>query len=483
MDSLKLSLPLNSNSAPAAASSDLRAGSPVSDPLFEGSLALFGSLWAVTVAYVLQEKLHLRTGSWAGLFLKAAEYIAITLAAGCFGIWTTSVLRKQESAFGLAQLSRTTGAAWLFLPCLAVLYSRQSLWTFVAAALTAVIAALSLRSLFPETIESDIPPFDGEGAAIPSLYGLPPADSHPLRSVFIVLCAQAAIFCAASGDLVPALALFTLAIYLIAWRWSACDRDLVPALSSRRAAGILCLVALLCTVVALLPFAGSGTRFGRVGLAEKSASKNRLPANRASSDYDYMGVIVWPPPVKRTEILPPVPHLGSAQPGRASKPLVIPFDGPYWYFKQPHTDPGTGAHVVHKQATDVNVRSTNWLPLRMEAHQNLGLPINLACCREIDIALTNADNRPGSITLGVLLTNSEIRGIPAEDLGDQLIPSSEVDPMPPSRAPVHELLKFRIPPHGKLRQFNAITLVFQPSRSRAQLGAKVSIQSFTLIPR
>jgi hypothetical protein len=364
-----------------------------------------------------------------------------------------------------------------------VLYSRQSLWTFAAAALAAVIAALRLRSLFPETTESDVPTFDGEGAAIPSLYGLPPADSHPLRSVFIVICAQAAIFCAASGDLVPALALFILAIYLIAWRWSACGRDLVPVLSSRRAAGILCVAALLFTVVALFPFAGSGSRFGRAGLAEKSASKDRLSANRASSDYDYMGVILLPPPVRRTEILPPVPPLDSARPGHASKPLVIPFDGAYWYFKQPHTDPGARAHVVHKQATDVNVRSTNWLPLRMEAHQNLGLPINLACCREIDIALTNADNRPGTITLGVLLTNSEVRGLPAEDLGEQLIPSSEVDPMPPSRAPVHELLRFRVPPHGKLRQVNGITLVFQPSRNRAQLGAKVSIQSFTLIPR
>ncbi len=483
MDSLKLSLPLNSNSAPAAAVSNLRSGSPVSDPVFEASLALFGSLWAVAVAYVLQQKLHPRTFSWAGLFLRAALYIGITLVAGCFGIWVASILRKRQSALGLARLSRTVGAAWLFLPCLAVLQSRQSWWIFVAGTLIAVIAALSLRSLFPEATQSDIPPLAVETAAMPSLYGLPPANSQLLRSLFIVLCTQAAIFCAINGYLVLALALFTLAIYLIVWRWSASDHDLVPALSSRRTAGGLCVIALLCTVVALLPFSGSGMQFGRLGIAERSARKDHLLTNRIASDYDYMGVIVLSPVVKRTKILPPVPHLDSALTGRASEPLVIPFDGPYWYFKQPHTDPGPRAHVIHKQATDINVRSTNWLPLRMEAHQNLGLPIDLACCREIDIALTNADNRPGTITLDMLLTNSATHGSSTEDLGNQLIPSSEVDPLPSSRAPVHELLKFPIPPHGVLRQFNAITVVFQPSRNRAQLGAKVSIQNFTLIPR
>ena len=35
------------------------------------------------------------------------------------------------------------------------------------------------------------------------------------------------------------------------------------------------------------------------------------------------------------------------------------------------------------------------MPLRMEAHQNLGLPIDLDCCREIDMKVTNADNQAG----------------------------------------------------------------------------------------
>jgi hypothetical protein len=119
----------------------------------------------------------------------------------------------------------------------------------------------------------------------------------------------------------------------------------------------------------------------------------------------------------------------------------------------------------------------------MEAHQNLGPSIDLACCSEIDIAITNADDRPGKIALGLRLTDSRSIGKPSKYLGERTIVSSEVVRIPLNRPPMKETLRFPIPRSATMHRFDAITIVFLPAKERARGGAKVSIQNFTLIPR
>ena len=119
----------------------------------------------------------------------------------------------------------------------------------------------------------------------------------------------------------------------------------------------------------------------------------------------------------------------------------------------------------------------------MEAHQNLRQSIDLACCSEIDIAITNADNRPGKIALGLRLTDSRSIGKPSKDLGERTIVSSAADRIPLNRPPAKETLRFPVSRSATMHQFDAITIVFLPAKERARGGAKVSIQSFTLIPK
>jgi hypothetical protein len=52
-----------------------------------------------------------------------------------------------------------------------------------------------------------------------------------------------------------------------------------------------------------------------------------------------------------------------------------------------------------------------------------------------------------------------------------------------NRPQVKEILRFPISRSATMRRFNEITIVFLPAKERARGGAKVSIQSFTLIPR
>jgi hypothetical protein len=119
----------------------------------------------------------------------------------------------------------------------------------------------------------------------------------------------------------------------------------------------------------------------------------------------------------------------------------------------------------------------------MEAYQNLGTSIDLGCCSEIDVAVTNADTRPGMIALGIRLADSTSGGEPSQDLGERTIVSSKAAQIPLSRPPVEEVLRFPILRPTTIHRFDQITIVFLSARERARGGAKVSIQSFTLIPR
>jgi hypothetical protein len=119
----------------------------------------------------------------------------------------------------------------------------------------------------------------------------------------------------------------------------------------------------------------------------------------------------------------------------------------------------------------------------MEAYQNLGTSVDLECCSEIDVAVTNADVRPGTIALGIRLADSTSIGEPSQYLGERAIVSSRAAQIPLSRPSVEEVLRFPIPRPTTIRRFNEITIVFLSARERARAGAKVSIQSFTLIPK
>ena len=166
-----------------------------------------------------------------------------------------------------------------------------------------------------------------------------------------------------------------------------------------------------------------------------------------------------------------------------SKPVTIRFDGSYWYFQPRGNGVGTRAHLARGSPLTVDVRSTNHIPLIMEAHQSLAAAIPLACCREIQVAIENYDNAPGIIALGVLLTDSTSLGKPTLYLDQQTVVSTEPSRFTVKSSPVPEALRFRVPNHSKIRQFDEITLIFFPDSERPYTGAKIAIKQFDLIPR
>jgi hypothetical protein len=358
---------------------------------------------------------------------------------------------------------------------------------FPALALATIAVAFSLRRLFPASTSPDegILPY-WHNADLPSLYGLPIADFRPVRAFFLAICAQSALILAIADRPVFAGTMLSIFLSVLVWRWSALDTSAVKQFAGRKQSILLCAFAICLTVLALIPWiAGKAPDSNNV--ARKPALITHESTASALPGSDYVGIILWPPPIKKTEIVPPRPHSTSFAIGKPSQPVVIPFDGQYWYFKAPSKRPGPRAHVAHGKAMYVNVRSTNSAPLLMEAYQNLGTAIDLGCCSEIDVAITNADVRPGTIALGIRLGDSDSLGDPTMDLGERTIVSSKAAQIPMNRPPVDEVLRFPIPlPIARaptIHRFDEITIVFLSSGERARTGAKVSIQSFTLIPR
>lgn len=284
--------------------------------------------------------------------------------------------------------------------------------------------------------------------------------------------------------------LLSISSFWMTWQWATTEQERGATYRHRGHAKLwlILLLAVFVISLALLVWLRDGWMDARShglfggdgGLHTHSAHLLKSSGEQVRSSY--VGIVLWPPPKKKTEIVPPPSHMHSMWVWNTSKPLVIPFDGPYWYFKAPDKQPSPKARIVHGIPTRVDIHSTDWHPLLMEAHQNLGSSINLDCCQEMDLTITNADNRPGRIAIGVMLTDSTSPDKPSQYLGEKSIVSSEAPHFSMNRSPIEETLRFQIP-SGKIRRFDGITVVFLSAKERALGGAKVSIQQFTLIPR
>ncbi len=127
----------------------------------------------------------------------------------------------------------------------------------------------------------------------------------------------------------------------------------------------------------------------------------------------------------------------------------------------------------------------------MEARQSLGTPVQLDCCSAIHVAILNADNRPGIISVQIVFSNKSAEANPRNKadriqpnlvLGSMVLHSSEIRPIPLNRPPVEEVLNFPIPRTARGARFDEIAVVIQPSWEHSLAGAQIAVQQFTLVP-
>jgi hypothetical protein len=304
---------------------------------------------------------------------------------------------------------------------------------------------------------------------------------HWAGLIGIALCLEGSILSTLTGHVIAGRALLSACVAGIIWR-SASQAPASEATSRSKLRAVL-----LAAAAAIILFLGPImlTRWfphHRAFPAAFSRSSGvSIPARTGIEDSSYQGVILWPKVPRKAVVNPPLPRARAVSVARINKLLVIPFQGYYAYFKAPAKQPGHKAHRAHGLPTSLDIRSTDWHPLMMEAHQALATPVDLSCCREIEVAILNADNRPGKIELAVVLNDA--RNSRSLYLGSHRVESSESPGFSLSRSPVEEALRFALPAKPAMQRFDEITVVFMPSAERALAGVKIAVLEFRLVPR
>lgn len=459
-------------------------------------VALFGLAFAAIVAAVVCRLPAVRLFSWSELY-GAALLRMLEVWIACSGAaWAFSALAPILSGTELRHLIFGISLNALWLAPLALFIRENSLWTLVLPAIVAVLVTLSIRDVQP-------PPAAGsrEESLLFSLY----PDNLPLWykrspqiSTAAALCAEGGLLAAFAGCGFWAALLVTIAF--ATWTWSYTRNTEVARWQhspGERRAFMLVPLAFVFELVALFPFLQTSHGYGRFGISVgshgfltdgsghyrgqpirvTSPEKSALTASEGDS-----GIILIPASETITKLVAPTPVQLTALPasGRTSDPLVIPFNGVYWFFKAPDIQPPRTSRQAYASPDKVEIRSTDRRPLSIEAHDYLGSLIDLNCCSRIQIAIRNADRYPETVSLELVLVNTTLPSRPSESLGVALVKSTHIYGKP---SPASETLNFPIPQRPSLLRFDEVRIVFRLDRARADAGARIAIDHFVLVPR
>jgi hypothetical protein len=457
---------------------------PVAWPL-AGSLILTTAVVAL-VCTPPPSPLH----SWVQIFSRATLYLLVAGSVHALAVWAVCRVRDESEGADPQLIWGLIWTAWItvvWLPLVALLTAEHSPWVALVLPMTVIFATLLLKWRATQAeVEDDFP----LSYALPStpfqLLQSPPIWQMLLPAVLTSIAAELGATLLAAGHSWEAGCLFGAGIVypvsgLLGRRETRGGTPRGPAWG-RTAAGNSLTVWLLI-VLALVPLmAGyaAGELSSLLGIDMHTRSIFTPPAivHRVSSGYDSIILIQ---PKKPHEAVAPA---SSAMRGSASKDTrVIPFDGAYWYFKEPDTQPAPDAHVMRGDPAKRRMLSTDRQPLMMEAHQPLGREVAMSCCRSLRVDVKNADNVPGPIAIEVLLRDRlTSRKTLAISLGTVVLPSSTVSPMPLKRPPVDDKVTFQLSHATRGKTFNEITVRIKPEASRSLGSAQVGITDFVLQP-
>ena len=429
----------------------------------------------------------------SALMLRATLYVLACAAAGVAGAWfywrrfSHPYRLRSPISFGAFSLICATG--WVWVPPAVLLSTQDSKATALIGLLCGVILGAGLRKgiRMPEDGAAERAAGDEKEIFSATLERIP----RESQGYVIAICIYAAAYAQHEAEHLMAALLAAAAAFLFTWNWKQAAK--VSESRARRDAGWRLArtgaLAILVTAWALMLGLSHRNGSGDAALAADADSSANQKAHSGRQGESNLGaggfesVILWPFPPKR-QIIPPVPAPANYLGPERSRPMVIRFDGAYWYFQPPDKRPGRTAHQAHGTPLSVNIQSSNSFPLMMEAHQRLIGPVRLSRCREIDVEIENRDNIAGALSLAVMLGDSGMPNAPSLYLGEKEIETS----LPAfffsyKTAPVTETLRFAIPATAPIRKFDDITVILLTDVEHMMVGPKIAIAQFQLFPR
>lgn len=430
---------------------------------------------AIAISYLLCKPPHAHTLSFLVRLITSASYILIVCLAGAVG---TRIALPRESRHQFWRLVLWGGRCWVFLPAVMVFLQEKSILATLIASLSACLMAVYLSHT--PAVAAYRSSQQGSYNDIDKHIFITQLHFEPLSwtTVAISVCLYGAVTSAiahSSFFLTPLLAVGSfLLISQIITKLSGPRNQATP----KSRPYTLLAWALLSVFVSLTVPGQMHQVHIEDSLGSLLRSERHAPHQAPSAGYRT--IVLWPPPKREKIIVTPSFAIDTTA-GHRAKPWVIPFDGPYWYFKFADESPGPLARNAHGDPLKVSVRSTDSSPLLMEAHQYLATSVDLACCREIRVVLRN-DLALGASQVGILLTDSHAKSKSYQSLGIKPIASSSPDWTSENAFPIEETVSFSIPRHGTIKEFDQITVVLLPHNRHATAGRKVSVERFIMIP-
>jgi hypothetical protein len=423
---------------------------------------------AIAVSYVICQPPRSHTHSLGSRLFAAAAYILITCLAGSIGTWI-AIPRKTRQFRSLALWGIR---CWVFLPSIMIFLREKAFWAPIIAFASAVLMALYL-SRMPDAIT----PRSIEEVEKNSFITQLRFRRISAATIAVSLCLSGAVVSAMTERTALLTLLLAIGSFLLLTQIIATQPTASRPSQKTRPYDLLA-AAFLCLFIALTV---PGQRINlSLETPIASASQASKHASRRNSSAGYQTIVLWPVAKKQKTLT--APSLDpDASSGHQSKPWVILFDGPYWYFKFPGESPGPLARNAHGDPLKVNVRSTDSAPLLMEAHQYLPAPVDLSCCRELQVVFRN-DASLGASEVGILLTDSHAKSKSTQSLGIKPIASDTPDPPSQTASPIEETVSFPIPKSATLKQFDQITVALLPRYLYRTTGRKVEIEKFIMIP-
>src|SRR5262249_47783712 len=123
------------------------------------------------------------------------------------------------------------------------------------------------------------------------------------------------------------------------------------------------------------------------------------------SDKSFPGVILWPEPEPPKPLVAPSP-LSLRSSLTEEKPASIRFTGEYWMFRPEYVRPPRTSYSRRASPLDLGFITTDHASMHMEAYQKLAHPIDLSCCDEILMEISNQDRFPGTVALELILIDT-----------------------------------------------------------------------------
>jgi hypothetical protein len=430
------------------------------------------------------------------LSVNALIFVAIGTLGGIAGSWlywiSPSSPLRERSPVPFSLFALTCAAGWVWVPAMMLFAEQVSGMTAFVAMFGTFMLATGMRTatyfVFVPSQPKALPWEEGDLFA-ESLYRAP-LELHGYLIALSLFAAGAAI---AIRSNYTAASLLAISAFIFAWKKTippreAFERDVQMRRAVLRVASAA-VPAILLTIWALLDGVAHRNEAATASVVAnvESHAARHLPADpraplSTSGAGGYESVVLWPYP-KKKELVPPLIADDSILAPGTKRPLIIRFEGPYWFLQPPSKRPGPEAHVAQGTPVNVDVESSNAIALVMNAHQKLARAIPTVRCREIEIAIENRDNRPGLVSLGVLLTDEESSPKRTLYLGQQPVVSTEPGRFFVKTTPAYDTLRFSVPPDAPMRRFNEITVMFLPDIEHTFVAPRIAIQQFELYPR